>query len=166
MWERSGQPERFEAGGMDMDPAFDAVLQPDLGDPGLPDAGGLAAPEELPMDPLGPAADAMGTPGPLPGAFAEPEDERAAQVDGAEVAGAAAQARVFTCWRHIAAFGCTTSAHARLEHALPCVCTPSVSCPATMSFFLYTFMRFGCKLQPVLSARADMCHNRMSSRTA
>ena len=106
MWERSGQPERFEAGGMDMDLAFDAVLQSDLGDPGPPDA---AAPEELPMDPQEPAADALGTPEPLPGAVAEPEDERAAQVGGAEVAGAAAQARVFTCWRHITAFGCSTS---------------------------------------------------------
>lgn len=103
MFVRSGQPERFEAGGMDMDLAFDAVLQPDLGDLGPPNA---AAPEDLPMDPQEPAADALGTPGPLPNAVAEPEDGRAAQVDGAEVAGAAAQVRAFTCWRHTTALVC------------------------------------------------------------
>ena len=90
MFVRSGQPERFEAGGMDMDLGFDAVLQPDLGDPGLPDA---AVPEDLLMDHQESAADALGTPGPLPVIVADPEGERGAQVDGAEVAGAAAQAR-------------------------------------------------------------------------
>lgn len=105
MYVRSGQPERFEAGGIDMDLAFDAVLQPDVGDLGAPDAGGFAAPEELPMDPLGPAADALGTPGPLPGTVAEPEGERAALVGSAEVAGAAAQVRAFSCWRRTTTLG-------------------------------------------------------------
>ena len=92
----SGQPERFEAGGMEMDLAFDAVLQPDPGDLGAPDAGGFAAPEELPTDPAGPAPDAGMTPVPSPGIAAAPEDERAGRAGGAEVAGAAAQARAFT----------------------------------------------------------------------
>ncbi|KAK9842499.1 hypothetical protein WJX81_003068 [Elliptochloris bilobata] len=103
------QPERFEAGGMDLDLTYDPLPQPNLAINPLPDPTGLAAPKEPPTDLPPPAAERgtpWGTPGGLPGAdgadnrHGGAEDGAALQAKGTEVAGAAAQARRRTRKRH------------------------------------------------------------------